>query len=435
MRKMILISKIKPNPWRDLKCNPLVPERIEAIAESIDTTSFWVGVYGREVEGGFVELAFGHHRLESAKESGLKEIPIEIEKFTDGEMLMWMARENVRGERPIMLEAITAAVRALAEGKIELEELDPKTRKDAIRYAPSYIPGKLPSDTAAVSHAYTADSLARFLGYIKRASKTAKNSVVAALGLLEMEERKLIKRDSVAKVPETELIQIVSDIKKREVKVIERREKTAEEIAALDKEQREIQAERKRISDNADEDRKKLVEKLAKAKAEKDKPKIEAIKAVIVEKEAMAVEKDLDLKVRSAELDKKVEERKEKEAEAKKEDAYLPIKHEVERILRKLLGDTATTKESLAEEAKALGRKPLNATDRERLRQAALNYGTWFCEWVAQQFIPPLTSNKSMNEYRRKEAANRRRAEAEAEREQEKAERKAKKEKDAERKR
>jgi hypothetical protein len=32
--------------------------------------------------------------------------------------------------------------RHLAEGKIELENPDAKARKDGLRYAPSYIPGK-----------------------------------------------------------------------------------------------------------------------------------------------------------------------------------------------------------------------------------------------------------------------------------------------------
>ncbi len=222
----------------------------------------------------------------------------------------------------------------------------------------------------------------------------------------------------------------VSDIKQREAKVAARTEEAKKAAAEFDKQQRAIQAQLKAVADKAAEDRAKLVAELAKAKVEENKPKVEAIKEKIAEKEQYKVEKELDLKVRAAELDKKVELRKAQEAEAKKEDAYLPIKREAERILHKLEGDTATTKEALVAEIKSLARQPLNNTDRERLRQAALNYGTWYCEWAAQQFLPPFSSGgKKLNEYRSKEAANRRAEEAKAERAREKAERKAAKEK------
>ena len=128
MQKIIPLNKIRDNPYRDKKRNPIDQDKVESIAESIDSTkSFWKGVYGREVEGGYVELAFGHHRLDAARLAGLAEIPIELEEFSDGDMLMWMARENVQGSMPIMMEAISGAVRALAEGKLEIEPLDPKT--------------------------------------------------------------------------------------------------------------------------------------------------------------------------------------------------------------------------------------------------------------------------------------------------------------------
>lgn len=439
MLKMVLLSKIKDNPFRDKKRNPVDQDRVAQLVESIGTTGFWKGVYGREV-GEFVEIAFGHTRVDAAREAGLKEIPLEIEKFSDADMLMRMTRENLRGELLVALEAVSAAVRAFGAGTVMFEEASPKTNICLLRYAPSFVPGK-PSSTPGVEHTYTADSLARFLGgvYVKASDKSAQNSVVAALGILEMEERKVSGFSERTLKTSTEeglrylgakkIIQIVNDVKQREVKIIERREKTAEEVAEFDKQQRAIQAQLKAVAAEAETARKKLVSDLAKAKVEENKPKVEAIKEKIAEKEQYAVEKKLNLEVRAAELDKKVEQRKLQEAESKKEDAYLPTKREVERILHKLEGETATTKEALVAEIKSLARQPLNNTDRERLRQAALKYGTWYSEWAAQQFLPPLSSKRDLTEYRSREAANRRAAEAKAEREREKAERKAAKEK------
>ena len=128
--RMVPLSKIKDNPWRDRVRNPIVPDRVESIANSIDKTGkYWLGTYGRDAEGGFVELAFGHHRYEAAKTQGLKEIPITIEPFTDGEMLVWMAQENVRGELPVVIEAVSAAVRALGRGQDRDRSTGPKDQK------------------------------------------------------------------------------------------------------------------------------------------------------------------------------------------------------------------------------------------------------------------------------------------------------------------
>ena len=206
--EMVPLSKLRDNPWRDKVRNPINPEKVKQIAESIvSTKEFWIGVYGRKVTGGFVELAFGHHRadaakavdtgdvIEAAKNAGLKNIPVAIREFTDGEMLMRMARENLRGDLPVVLEAVSAAVRALAEGKIEIPAPDPKTNASLIRYAPSYVPGKI-SSTSEVEHPYTAAALASFLGgiYLKPSKEgrvDPQNSVMTALGILELEERKI----------------------------------------------------------------------------------------------------------------------------------------------------------------------------------------------------------------------------------------------------
>jgi hypothetical protein len=71
--------------------------------------------------------------------------------------------------------AISAAVRALAEGKLEIEPLDPKTNTQHIRYAPSFIPGKKPSSPTVGEHPYTLKTLVKALGGNYKASYLAKN--------------------------------------------------------------------------------------------------------------------------------------------------------------------------------------------------------------------------------------------------------------------
>lgn len=437
---MILkLKDILSNPFRDLKVNPLIEEKIVSLVGSINLTGFWDNVVVRKNSEGKYECAYGHHRIAAAIRAGLTEVNFIVKKLDDATMIQIMDNENrdTYGSTPAsLIESVSAIVKALAKGIIPAFVIAEQTKVQYICYAPSYVPGMCPQ--VGDRHPYTTLHIAQFLGRTKKEGKEAENSVVAALNALYLKERgrfndsMLVTKDKTGeKVPVTtnELLRITGDIK-RDVEIVDRR--TAEkkqEAAEFDKQQRAIQAQLKAVADKAAADRAKLVADLAKAKVEENKPKVVAIQEKIAEKQQYAVEKKLDLEVRAAELDKKVEQRKAQEVEAKKEDAYLSIKREVERILHKLEGDTSTTKEALVAEIKALSHQPINNTDLERLRQAALKYGTWYCEWAAQQFLPPLSSNKKLNEYRSREAANRRAADAKAEREVEKAERKAAKEK------
>ena len=437
---MILkLKDILPNPYRDTVANPLIEEKIMELVGSINLTGFWDNVVVRKNADGKYECAYGHHRVAAAIRAGLTEADFIVKKLDDATMIQIMDNENREtygSTTASIMESVKAIVKALAKGSIKPFVVSEKTNAQYICYAPSYVPGIRPEGRDA--YPYTTLHIAKFLGRTRKNDNEPDESVVAALNALYLKERGrfndalLITKDKTgAKVPVTtnELLRITRDIKREVERVDNNTAEVKKAAAEFDRQQREIQAQRKKVEEEAEEKRQKEVERLAKAKAEANKPKIEAIKEKIKEIKDHAVEKNLALEVKAAELDKQVQARKVKEAEAKKEDAYLPIKREVERILRKLLGDTATTKEALSEETKALGRQALNSTDRERLRQAAMNYGTWYIEWVSQQFLPPFSPNKKLNEYRSREAANRRAAEVKAEREQEKAERKAAKEK------
>jgi len=415
--KMIPLSKIKDNPWRDKKRNPINPEQVERLAESIETTEeFWEGVYGREVEGGFIELAFGHHRVDAARAAGLKEIPVTVRKLTDGDMLMRMARENMRGELPIMLEAVAAAVKAYGEGKIALPEPDPKTRKDNLRYAPSFILGKS-SGTPGVPHPYTADGIAKFLGsvYFKKSSGKAQNSVVAALSILEAEEMKIdgFKLDALRKEerivpkvegiaydpkekeevkykPVKEIIKLLSDVKQTYKTVQERRGKTAEEIAALNAKNIELQKKAKEDEAKAEAEHKALVKKLADAKREEDMRKAEALKAEMKAKDERAKEKEALNKSRRLELDKQIQAKKEWEAAQRVQDAYLPIRRDVEALIGKYERKVSESNPEREEVKSLAGRKGITDVDKQRLRVAAMAVSNWYADWVAPQFAPEM---------------------------------------------
>ena len=421
MTESVLLCGIKDNPYRDKKRNPIDKTRVQQLVESITTTDFWKGVYGRK-KGDYVEIAFGHHRVDAAREAGLKEIPIEIMDLSDSDMLMRMTRENLRGELLVSLEAVSAAVKAFGTGTVQLERIDPSTRKDVIRYAPSFIPGKQIPDPSGGSRPYTADTLARFLGgiYLRPPLKTRESSgraqdlIHAALGILEMEERKVDGfSERVLRIPNKgedgtqylgakAIIKVVSDVKEREVKIAERKEKTKEEIAALDREARAIEAERKAREKAIEEKEEQLLKEMKEARKAEDEKKAQEIQDRIKAANEAAKKKDEDDVVKLLDLEVKINERKEKEVEQRKEDLYVPIRKEVDRIVHLL------ERRDEEEELKALSRKGINPGDRERVRQAAMKKGSWFTDVIQDMFLPPISVKKKLSEYRSREESKRR---------------------------
>jgi hypothetical protein len=427
MTKMVLLKNIKDNPYRDKKRNPIVPLRVEQLVESIGTTGFWKGVYGRE-QGESIQIAFGHSRVDAARKAGLKKIPVEIEELSDSDMLMRMTRENLRGELLVSLEAVSAAVNAFAAGAVRFEKVDPATRKDALRYAPSFVPEKTP-DAPGASHAYTADTLARFLGgvYVKP-DKCAQNGVRAALGILEMEERKVVGfSEQVLRLQkETEgddkeeprylgakkIIAVVSEVKKREVFDKAKAEKRKDEIAKYDAKQRELQETIRARAAKEQAAHDELVRKQLAATEEEDTKEIKRLAQKMREQAANAKLKELADKEKMQAIESKIETAKVKAEASKVEDTYAPVRREVERVLFKM--DNVLTG-SFCEDVKALAKLPLTVKDRQRVWESAQAVGEWYLGWVSAQVSTPILSGKEeLKELAKREQATRRREAAEA---------------------
>jgi hypothetical protein len=225
------------------------------------------------------------------------------------------------------------------------------------------------------------------------------NTVLDALYLLEV---KAIKTSDIKDMNWSQLGKFVADIKQRRERVILRETYTKEEIVKINAESQRIQAEQKEQERKAEDERKALVKKLAEAKKEEDTKKAKEIRDKLDAQDEATAKAEETFKEKNKVLDAKVQQVKQHEAEAKEADKYLPIRKEADRIVHKL--------ERRDEEAeiKALARRALNANDRERLRQAALKLGEWYNTWVADLFLPPLSTKSSLAEYRNREEAKRR---------------------------
>lgn len=107
------LSEIDPNPMRRLKEYPYNQDKIAALRQSIHDVGLWAGVIGRK-HGQRIQIAFGHHRIEAARQELGKSASTQIiiRDLSDQEMLEFMGRENLEDYNAnffVMLESWQAA--------------------------------------------------------------------------------------------------------------------------------------------------------------------------------------------------------------------------------------------------------------------------------------------------------------------------------------
>jgi len=405
----IKLKDIFLNPNRDLVFNPLNEQKVLALMESINATGFWTNtILRKSPDGKGYQQAYGAHRVEAARRCGITEAEFVVRELDEGMMLKMLELENSEDYRycPLsLLESCRAVVNALADGRIPPFQRGSRTNVTELRYAPSFCPVSVsPAKPAEDEKSYSVTDIARYLGKIRtsKGEDSADPKVRAAIDALYLLEVKVIKTSDIQGVNWAQLGRYVADAKAHRERTVLRTVKTKDEIAKLNAEALRIQAEQKAKEKTIADAKAALVKKLAEAKREGDAKAAKEAKERMAVKEAEAEKAAETFEVKKAALNVKVAEVKQKEVTAKEEDKYLPVRKEADRIVHKL--------ERRDEEAeiKALARRPLNANDRERLRQAALKLGEWYNTWVADLFLPPLSTKSSLAEYRNREEAKRR---------------------------
>jgi hypothetical protein len=120
------INAIAINPYRRLHAYPYIESKIDALQRSIADVGLWPSVIARPLDDRLwkYELAFGHHRMEAARRSGLSEISLIVEDLTDMQMLQYMGRENLEDYNAsflIQLESWEAASQSGLIGSLRNE--------------------------------------------------------------------------------------------------------------------------------------------------------------------------------------------------------------------------------------------------------------------------------------------------------------------------
>jgi len=95
----VKVKDVSPNPYRNIEHYPLNKDKIIALTQSIEKTGFWDNLVAREVNGK-IEIAYGHHRIESlrvAEGFGYDfEFELPIKEIDNGTMIQIMANENMQ---------------------------------------------------------------------------------------------------------------------------------------------------------------------------------------------------------------------------------------------------------------------------------------------------------------------------------------------------
>src|SRR6516164_442906 len=96
--RKIAVADITKNPHRNLERNPISPERVDQLLESIERTGFWDNIVVREhpTREGKYELAYGHNRLEALTSNGVDvdTITIPVARLSNWDMYCAMVDEN-----------------------------------------------------------------------------------------------------------------------------------------------------------------------------------------------------------------------------------------------------------------------------------------------------------------------------------------------------
>lgn len=114
------IDTIATNPYRRLHAYPYIPSKIDALQRSIAEVGLWPSIIARPLNDRLwkYEMAFGHHRVEAARRSGLKQVAIIVEKLSDKQMLQYMGRENLEDYNAVFLIQLESWEAAIKSGLV-----------------------------------------------------------------------------------------------------------------------------------------------------------------------------------------------------------------------------------------------------------------------------------------------------------------------------
>src|SRR6476620_2680674 len=90
---LVDLRTLKPNPFRNYVVDPIDPDHVTQLTESITQDGFWGGVVCRRTAEG-IHIVAGHHRVAAALRAGIESADLVVKEFDDASVIRIYAREN-----------------------------------------------------------------------------------------------------------------------------------------------------------------------------------------------------------------------------------------------------------------------------------------------------------------------------------------------------
>ena len=119
------LKLLKPNPFRDLKIDPIDQDARAMLRQSIKEHTFWSGTVARKNGSGSYEVAAGWTRILAAMDEKIEEAEICVVKYDDQQMIRAYITENAtqRGNSGTAVAgAVATAIMQIARSLISNEE-------------------------------------------------------------------------------------------------------------------------------------------------------------------------------------------------------------------------------------------------------------------------------------------------------------------------
>lgn len=117
------LKKLRPNPLRDFKIDPLEDDDLRKLKDSISEHGFWGGVVLRKGKNGEHEIMAGHRRIAAGIEAGIESADLHVGKYDDKTAIRIYVTENVtqRGTTAglAMAGAVASSIRYIAKALLK----------------------------------------------------------------------------------------------------------------------------------------------------------------------------------------------------------------------------------------------------------------------------------------------------------------------------
>ena len=132
-RERVDLELIDDNPWQPRQV--IDPEALEELADSIAKFGLLQAPLGRRVEGGRIQVAFGHRRVAACRllhrrDAWPSGIDMDLEDLTDETMAVLALTENEVRQQLTQVEVVRAHRRAIDETSLTIQDLATRLGRD-----------------------------------------------------------------------------------------------------------------------------------------------------------------------------------------------------------------------------------------------------------------------------------------------------------------